>query len=153
MNKTREINLSPYNELFEAVDKGDLGSVIKCIKSGIDMNEADPRELIGSGNTPLHHAANCGHVEIVRALIDAGADVNVRCHRGWTPLIRACNAGHYEVAKVLLETSADVNAVNNEGYTAYDRIMMSDERLIKLLESYGAMKKKQTLDYGQDEDA
>ncbi|HYO84151.1 MAG TPA: ankyrin repeat domain-containing protein [Bryobacteraceae bacterium] len=58
--------------------------------------------------TPLHLAAEAGHLEIARALIDAGADVNARSgETSQTPLHFAARAGQVEMAKLLLVHGAD----------------------------------------------
>ena len=46
---------------------------------------------------------------MVKALIEAGADVNKADNGGWTPLYRAAQNGHEAVVKALIEAGADVN--------------------------------------------
>ena len=60
--------------------------------------------------TPLHKAAEKGHVEIAKFLVSQGADVNVTDMNGMTPLCIATVCGHVEVAKFLVSQGADVNA-------------------------------------------
>jgi ankyrin repeat protein len=76
-------------------------------------NQKDP-----GGNTALLAASFNGHVEIMRRLIDAGADVNLPGAGGATPLIAAC--GPYpEAVRLLLEAGADANVADtNEQFTA-----------------------------------
>eukprot|EP00966_Prymnesium_polylepis_P052382 1213041-Prymnesium_polylepis.1 len=46
----------------------------------------------GEGNSPLHVAAGCGNLEVVRALLKAGADVAAKKKFGGTPMHTCCQA-------------------------------------------------------------
>ncbi|MCL2767548.1 MAG: ankyrin repeat domain-containing protein, partial [Synergistaceae bacterium] len=64
--------------------------------------------------------------DVVRALIEAGADVNACDDCGNTPLLlvaRACDAD--ELAVILIEAGADINAKNKYGNTALKEAMCS----------------------------
>jgi ankyrin repeat protein len=54
-------------------------------------------------------AAQAGHAEIVRVLLDAKANPNARKKNGVTPLVGASFGGHVEVVGVLLKSGADPN--------------------------------------------
>ena len=76
---------------------------------------ADPNEQDEYGLTPLALAIiENQDVEIVRVLIDAGADVNLPTTEGVTPLHRATNSDP-AVVELLVEAGADVNARNASG--------------------------------------
>lgn len=49
-----------------------------------------------------------GRLEIVRLLLDYGADINASCFNG-SPILLAATNGHEEVVRLLLESGADVN--------------------------------------------
>lgn len=70
------------------------------------------------GHTPLHLAAAHGHVEVVRALIDTGAPVNIQVDCDDTPLHLAAAGGHVDVMAALLDAGADVDAGDHVGNTA-----------------------------------
>ena len=75
-------------------------------------------ELVGSwgGLAPMHLAARQGEIESVKALIDAGADVNQRgAGDPVTPMLIATMNGHFDLAKYLLEKGADPNLAQNNG--------------------------------------
>jgi ankyrin repeat protein len=71
-------------QFSEAVWSGDLAAVNAMIADGADVNAADlPR------HPPLHLAIEQQWIEIVRRLIDAGAEINRALEGGWTPLVHA----------------------------------------------------------------
>ena len=70
------------------------------------------------GKTALILAARNGHVEIVQALVDAGADIDLQSKSGSTALMFAASKGHTDVVKALLGADADLNAKNNNKNTA-----------------------------------
>jgi ankyrin repeat protein len=76
--------------------------------------------LVGAqgGLTPLLHAAREGHAEIVRILLDAGADID-RASLGdrTTPILIAAINGHYDLALELLDRGADPNIASDAGTT------------------------------------
>ena len=66
------------------------------------------------GSTALHIAANAGRTSTVRALVAAGASLNLRDEPGWTPLARACGGGHHECVAALVAAGADLNVTFND---------------------------------------
>ncbi len=63
-----------------------------------------------TGFTALMFAARAGSLDAVRALLDAGADVNDTLSDGESALVVATANAHWEVASVLLDRGADPNA-------------------------------------------
>ena len=98
--------------LRAAAKAGDSDLVNHFIaEHGADVNE-------GSGGvTPLHWAANGGHVAIAAALLAAGADVSLTTGSGQTPLHWAANGGYAAVVATLLAADAEVNAKSDDGGT------------------------------------
>jgi ankyrin repeat protein len=71
------------------------------------------------GRTPLYLAASLGDgANIVRVLLEHGADPSLAAANGQTPLMAAAVRGHMEVLRLLLDAKADVNAKNGAGETA-----------------------------------
>lgn len=70
------------------------------------------------GVTPLIAAAENGSLEVVRLLVDAGADVNRPDSSGFTPLMGAARAGHAKMVEFLLERGARLDAVDASGRNA-----------------------------------
>ncbi len=108
---------------------------------------------LGSGS-PLRNAAATGRLEIVRFLLDHGADPNLN-EEGIAPhggaLHAASAGGHYAVAKLLLERGAYPSAeVESSADCLSFAIMNKDQRLIDLLTSYGATRPTQIMSYYGD---
>ena len=75
------------------------------------------------GDGAVAHAAMSRFPEVLKKLIDAGADLNEPLppdplERGWTPLMWATNRHNFEGMRLLLAAGAGVNAVARDGTTA-----------------------------------
>ena len=69
--------------------------------------------------TLLHRACYYGHLEIIRALLDAGANPEAKAKDEATPLHWACLQGNVEAARILLlEAGANIHAQDRVGWTA-----------------------------------
>src|SRR5437016_12543166 len=65
--------------------------------------------------TPLFLAVSEGKLDVVRYLLDQGANANARESSGGTPLAEAAYYGRVEVIKELLLRGANINAIGNHG--------------------------------------
>jgi ankyrin repeat protein len=81
---------------------------------GLDRPKREPD---GGELTSLVYAARSGGIEVARALLDAGADVNQVTRYGWSALLAATQNQNYQMAKFLIENGADVNLANKGGWT------------------------------------
>lgn len=68
--------------------------------------------------TPLHAAADQGHLAIVKLLIQHKANVDAQTLRGDTPLHLAAYRGHSDVMRALVTSGADASLLNNHQVTA-----------------------------------
>ena len=66
----------------------------------------------------LREAAKLGQINVVRALLAQGADVNAKGTSGESALAEAAFTGNADIALVLLERGAEVNSKDKYGNTA-----------------------------------
>jgi ankyrin repeat protein len=83
----------------------------------IDKEGADLEAKDNSGRTTLHSAAEGGHLECIKYLIDKGADIEAKDYGGGTPLHSAAEGGHLECLKYLIGKGADLEAKDSAGKT------------------------------------
>ncbi len=93
-------------------------------------------------NLQLKQAACYGQVDVVKSLIDAGADVNYRDEYGsepyfLDPTVLSCAArkGHIEVVKLLINAGVDVD---NKNRALYDATVEGHIEIVKALINAGA---------------
>lgn len=79
-------------------------------RAGIPLDTPD-----SGGNTPLHHAAAGGMLELSSFLVEHGANVNKKNREGRTPLHYSCSYGHTAVAGRLVEAGADLDSKDKFG--------------------------------------
>ena len=153
-----------YEDMMDAVKRDDTRTIDALLKRGLDANTSDQegntllilavregsekaaKRLVAArarvnarnslGESALMLAALRGQLEIVRELVDNGADVN---SPGWTALMYAAVNGHVDVSRLLISKGAQVNAVADNGFTA---LMMAVREghaaLVSLLLANGA---------------
>lgn len=154
-----------YDDFFRAVHGNDAGAIEKLVARGFDPNAPDPKgqpavmraldaeafdaaltlaRLPGTnvnvqnpaGETPLMMAAMKGSLDVCKALIERGADIN---RSGWTPLHYAAAGSSLPALQLLLARGAVVDARAPNGRTP---LMMAaqyaDEALVQALLAAGA---------------
>jgi ankyrin repeat protein len=132
--------------LFEAAKKADVEQVRSLITAGADVdakwgdvyneNEEDPTVLIRKGritSTPLWHAVDSGNIEVVKLLVEAGADVNAG---SWPPLCQAVDEKDTAIAEYLIDHGANVDYPKDWG-PLQEAATFSIE-MVKLLLARGA---------------
>ncbi|MFA5119028.1 MAG: ankyrin repeat domain-containing protein [Candidatus Omnitrophota bacterium] len=124
------------NQLFLAADQDHEETVKDLLASNKDK---DVDEKMKHGRTVLHAASESGHLEIVKLLVDAGADMNISANSGMTPLHLAAKYGYPEVVKFFIGAGAAVNVRSNSGTTPLHLAAQSGHpEVVNLLISAGA---------------
>ena len=96
-----------------AVINGPNMVVNQLLNAGADINKAN-----SFGSTPLHMAAGGSSKEVVKHLIERGAQVDkVEGSSGLTPLHRAAMDNSKGVVQILLDSGADPSKPDNMGHT------------------------------------
>jgi serine/threonine-protein phosphatase 6 regulatory ankyrin repeat subunit B len=92
-------------DIHDDAIRGDNEAVFSAIAK--DPGLLEIRDQIGA--SPLYYAAWHGHTELVRGLIERGAEVTVATTDGLTPLHWAALGGHVEICRMLIDHGAVVN--------------------------------------------
>lgn len=114
---------------------------ISRIKELLD-NGAKPDIKDLDGMSPISVCARDGlqvHLEIMKLLINAGADVNQRDNYGKSLIYQATYNTKIDIMKFLLSKNANINLKNNIGYTPLHlAVNLSDFDSLNLLLDHGA---------------
>lgn len=128
--------MAEIDTLIELVKAGELGKVRALLAANFLLAS----QRLATGESPLMAALYRGHHDIVDAVIDAGAEidifaaavtgriedvrrrasevtVNSYAYDGWTPLHLAAFFGNLDATRLLLEAGADVHAVSQNALT------------------------------------
>lgn len=74
-------------------------------------------------NEALLNAASEGNVELVKSIIEAGADLNAKDDQGRTALMLALGNSHFGVVVELIEAGADMLATDHAGNSFLSEIL------------------------------
>ncbi|XP_030404500.1 protein phosphatase 1 regulatory subunit 12A isoform X4 [Gopherus evgoodei] len=124
---------------IEAARKEEERIMLRDARQWLNSGRINDVRHAKSGGTALHVAAAKGYTEVLKLLIQAGYDVNIKDYDGWTPLHAAAHWGKEEACRILVENLCDTETVNKVGQTAFD---VADEDILGYLEE---LQKKQNL--------
>ncbi|XP_068020250.1 histone-lysine N-methyltransferase EHMT1 isoform X9 [Melanerpes formicivorus] len=111
--KPKKLRFHP-KQLYFSARQGELQKVLLMLVDGIDPNFKMENQ---NKRTPLHAAAESGHVDICHMLIQAGANIDSCSEDQRTPLMEAAENNHLETVKYLIKAGALVDPKDVEGST------------------------------------
>lgn len=121
VNKKGLSNNTPLHYACNA--GGDAGTVLALLKKGADPNQKTDSY---KKDTALHQAAGYGLTEIVKHLLDHGADMEIKDANGETALCRAVSNNHFDIVKVLVEKGARFSYHQKQGFSAIQYALDND---------------------------
>ena len=137
------VNRSRATPLIDAVERGvDDDAMGLLIRASAEAGALDVQNA--SGDTALHLTHDNGKTDVMRLLLDAGADPNVQNDDGQTLLHHMAEEGiteyvRYEDVEALLNAGADPNLIDEKGWTpAHYAGEKGDKDMFRLLLEHGA---------------
>ena len=144
---TQDIKMGKPEILLWTAWLGDWPRVRALIGENVDVNfsveykDFDFMEinwLISSIKSPLFYAALSGETDVLKLLIEHGADVNLGNNILMTVIIKK-SPNNLETVKILLAAGADIHAKDRLGQTAFHYAIQSENmEIVKLFLDAGA---------------
>ena len=119
------------DSLPDLVEANERAAALRALAEGRDVNERS-----ADNTTALHWAVHHGDVELVRQLIERGADPNARNDYGVTPVAAAGVEGTFEIVKALLDNELSVSYAEVTAAHGHDAFLMPDPHYHAILRAY-----------------
>jgi ankyrin repeat protein len=125
-------NSDAPHPVWHAIWEGQYASVKHVLENGLDANYTH------RGISLLQCAIEAGNTDVVRLLIDAGADVGRADPYGWSPLHSAAFSGDKDVLLLALQRATDPSPRDEYGWTPLDlAAFYRHEDIVKVLDPDG----------------
>lgn len=110
------------NDRYDIVTIAAVADDLETLETALSLGARADNITSPYDGTALIAAAHLGHVEIVRALIDAGAPLDHVNNLGWTAVIEAIVLGdggprHVETLEILVRAGANLQLADRDGQT------------------------------------
>jgi ankyrin repeat protein len=129
------LSLLQAAEIHQAAEAGDLAKVRALVEGDPALVKARDE----NGRMPLHWAARGGHLDVLRYIVEKGADLNALDNNGVAPLHTLAGSGQTEAARLLIEKGADIDIKNPVKQTPLNLAAeYGQEEMVKLLIENGA---------------
>ena len=125
---TARVNFEPAVMLLEAAARNDIDEVRRLLSLHVTPDSTNE-----DGLTALHQCCIDDSEEMMKVLVEFGADVNANDSEKWTPLHAAATCGHLHLVKFLIDNNANLLAVNGDGNMPYD--ICEDETTLSYIEN------------------
>jgi ankyrin repeat protein len=136
---------APDFRLIDAAKRGDLTATRRLLQQRVAAGA-----VATDGTTALHWASRGDALDVMRALVAAGAPASAADRFGITPLALAAQNGSVAATKLLLDAGANPNAASGEGET----VLMTASRtgrpeVVQMLLARGARPNEREGAYGE----
>ena len=131
-NKGHEKKSQRY-AMVRAAEEGRVLDVENYLNNG--KVDVDRKGKYGC-ETSLHGACQNGHIDVVKLLLDHGANIEM-AKFDETPLFIACEYGHHSIAALLLDRGANINPCTEKN-PLHESCSQGHENIVRLLLEHGA---------------
>lgn len=116
--------------------------VARCLlKHGCPVDAPGNEDSLGM--PALSSTVAFGNTEVIKLLLEAGANINAQDQRGETALMWAAQLGKTDVLKLLIQSHADLNRTNSLGWTAMmEAKFRKNDEAARLLQEAGGKEHK-----------
>ena len=132
-------NVAAHN-LYDAWKERDISKMVELINKDPSIIDI----VNWRGETVLHQAAYHGNIEVVKILIEKGANINAKNMVNVTPLHFAALNHHFDIIEFLIKSNADISAKPDSGWSIW-RCLVDDPRFVMSTEENTLLSRKKAI--------